>query len=177
MEVFWSRGYTGTSVSDLLEATDLSRSSLYQTFSSKEALFRDCIRRYCDTTVQQLQSDLDHASSGRAFIEQTFLNVARRADDPQMRRGCLAMNTAMELGDQHSGISKEVHTGLLRFADVFAAAVQQAQAEGDITGSKSAGELGRYLVSSMCGLRMFIKSGMRPEEVERIVRIIIQSLD
>ena len=39
MQVFWRKGYDGTSIPDLLEATGLSRSSLYETFGDKAALF------------------------------------------------------------------------------------------------------------------------------------------
>ena len=177
MNVFWSHGFTGTSISDLLEATNLSRSSLYQTFTSKESLFRDCLNQYCDLSVRQLRTELDRCPSGRTFIEQTFMNVARQADDPDIRRGCLAMNTAMELGHEETDISHDVHAGLQKFTSVFTDAVKRAQAEGDIAAENSATELGCYLVSSMCGLRMFIKSGMRPGDAGRVVRIILKALD
>ena len=47
MGVFWSKGYEGTSLADLLEATGLSKSSLYATFGDKRDLFLaafDCYR-------------------------------------------------------------------------------------------------------------------------------------
>lgn len=177
MAVFWSQGYTGTSVSDLLEATHLSRSSLYQTFTSKEALFRTCLQHYCESFAQKMHGDLEQAPSGRAYIDQVFLNIARQADDPELRRGCLAMNSAMEFGHQDSALAGEVRAGLQRFVDVFTCAVKRAQAEGDIPAHRSATDLGQYLVSSMSGVRMLIKSGIKPQEAERIVRLILQALD
>jgi TetR/AcrR family transcriptional repressor of nem operon len=48
IEVFWRKGYVATSMLDLLEAMDLSKSSLYQTFGSKQKLFERCLARYTD---------------------------------------------------------------------------------------------------------------------------------
>src|SRR5580692_10304413 len=46
MGVFWSRGYHGTALPDLLRATKLSRGSLYAAFGGKHALFLRALDRY-----------------------------------------------------------------------------------------------------------------------------------
>ena len=46
MGVFWRQGYEGTSIPDLLKATGLSRSSLYETFSDKATLFEAAAALY-----------------------------------------------------------------------------------------------------------------------------------
>jgi TetR/AcrR family transcriptional repressor of nem operon len=46
MQVFWVRGYHGTSVDDLCEAMQLNRSSLYSAFGDKRALFLMVVDRY-----------------------------------------------------------------------------------------------------------------------------------
>ena len=46
MGVFWSRGYRGTALPDLLRATKLSRGSLYAAFGGKHALFLRALDRY-----------------------------------------------------------------------------------------------------------------------------------
>lgn len=46
VEVFWSRGYEGTSISDLEAATGLGRQSLYNAFGGKKELFARAVERY-----------------------------------------------------------------------------------------------------------------------------------
>ena len=41
--VFWRQGYAAASISDLTEATGLSRSSIYQRFGDKDGLFREAL--------------------------------------------------------------------------------------------------------------------------------------
>jgi len=175
-QVFRARGYTGTSMADLLDATRLSRSSLYQAFAGKEALFLRCLQHYCDEFAAQLSADLRRASGGREFIEQTFHRIARGADDPAIREGCLAMNTAIELGNTDCAPARQAEQGLQRFARIFRRAIEQAQQEGTIANDRNAGDLAQYLVSSMCGLRMLIKSGRSAADVERIVDLILRGL-
>ena len=43
IEVFWRNGYAAAAVSDLTEATGLSRSSLYQRFHDKDGLFQEAL--------------------------------------------------------------------------------------------------------------------------------------
>ena len=44
--VFWSKGYEGTSYSDLTKATGVERPALYSAFGNKEALFLRALDRY-----------------------------------------------------------------------------------------------------------------------------------
>ncbi len=46
MNLFWKKGYNGTSIRDLEKATGLGKSSLYNTFGGKEALFLVTLKRY-----------------------------------------------------------------------------------------------------------------------------------
>ena len=46
LRVFWSKGYEGTSLSDLTEAMGITRPSLYAAFGNKESLFRKALDLY-----------------------------------------------------------------------------------------------------------------------------------
>src|SRR5260370_37523240 len=58
MGVFWSSGYCGTSLPDLLEATNLSRGSLYAAFGDKHGLFLRALDRYLDYDLVRLDTAL-----------------------------------------------------------------------------------------------------------------------
>ena len=48
LECFWSNGFEATSLQDLLQCTGLSKSSLYESFGSKQTLFELCLGRGCE---------------------------------------------------------------------------------------------------------------------------------
>lgn len=46
LEEFWKRGYTGTSLDHLSEATKMARPSLYAAFGNKFEIYRKAVRQY-----------------------------------------------------------------------------------------------------------------------------------
>ena len=54
MELFWTRGYEGTSVTDLTAELGVHPGSMYRTFGDKHALFLRALARYRETQAQAL---------------------------------------------------------------------------------------------------------------------------
>ncbi|HLF96225.1 MAG TPA: TetR/AcrR family transcriptional regulator [Methylococcaceae bacterium] len=177
MGVFWASGYGATSVQDLLEAMDLSKSSFYQAFGSKRQLFERCLRRYRENTAAAMLDGLDQTVSGRRFIADMLYSAAGEACLGEKPRGCLVMNTANEFAQQDATVAGWVAQGVNRFTAVFRAAVQRAQKEGEIAAAKDPEALAHYLVSSMSGLKTMVKAGAGEKTVRDIVPLILSALD
>lgn len=177
VQVFWGRGYEATSLSDLLVAMDLSKSSLYQAFGSKQALFERCLARYTDELSARMRAALGEATSGRRFIEETFQAVARTARRPAGEKGCLIANSATELGQREPALAAPVASGLDRFGRVFREAVVRAQADGEIPKGADPADLASYLVASMNGLRTMIKAGADRRSARMLVNLMLKALD
>lgn len=177
MHLFWSQGYEATSLNDLLNAMGLSKSSLYQGFGGKKELFARCINRYCDTYAGRLLDRLNTAESGRRFIEEALLMAANDTRSPDMRRGCLLVNTASEFAQKDPAIAQHVATGLGRFRGVFFAAVKRGQQEGGVTTHVDAELLANYLISCLGGLKTVVKGGANEQNVKDIVSVILRALE
>ncbi len=176
MNLFWRKGYENTTMQDLLDAMQLSKSSLYQAFGSKQALFERCMTRYGDFMTGQLRVALDDAPSGVAFIRQfleSVLDEARVVCEP---RGCLVLNTANEFARRDPRITEAVTGGLGRFHDVLLAAVKRGQREGDISPGHDAETLADYLVSSMSGLKTLSKAGADETSMRGIFELVLKTL-
>src|SRR3984893_15359856 len=92
---FWTRGYTETSIDDLVEATGINRGSIYGTFGDKRRLFLMALDRYWDTVANAMIVELADPDPRRA-IERMFDALTRRTCDPRFPRGCLITNTSLE---------------------------------------------------------------------------------
>ena len=167
MQVFWRQGYAATSLQQLLDAMDLSKSSFYQAFGSKQRLFERCIEHFRDDQVHRLRQALEQAGSGRVFLEQCLHTLAEEARGPQKPRGCLIMNTATEFAGREPAVAQQVATSIERLTGVFVAAVQRAQAEGDIPAGHDAPVLARYLVEHL-------PFEAEPEQQIDTVRLVLQ---
>src|SRR5574337_1427974 len=95
LDVFWARGWQGTSMADLAEATQVQRGSLYHAYGGKEQLFLLAFERYAARVVEEAQDALK-ASSARLALQRFFdvLIASMTADTPP--RGCFTTRTAVE---------------------------------------------------------------------------------
>lgn len=121
-DLFWEKGYASTSLSDLELATGLNRSSLYQTFGSKIALFTRAAQNYLEEILWPLLEPMEADDAGPEEIAVYFLALAgriRKSARPSFEQGCLMSNTATELNilddtvaDIVRGYRKRLHSAL-----------------------------------------------------------------
>ncbi|GLY30744.1 TetR/AcrR family transcriptional regulator [Kineosporia sp. NBRC 101731] len=101
-DVFWERGYGPTSLAQLMAATGLSKSSLYETYGSKRDLFTRAAENYLDLIITPRLAPLEAPGAGRDELVTYFTDLEAfftKAPARIARRGCLMLNTAMDLND------------------------------------------------------------------------------
>ena len=176
MHIFWRQGYDATSLQDLLEGMHLSKSSLYQAFGSKRNLFLQCIRRYHELTMADLQERLLTSDSGLQFVTETLSGVVKEVNEVANPRGCLVTNTANEFAQSDSQIAMRVANGLEGYRDMFRKAIKKGQQDGSVRTDIEAELLANYLVTSMSGLRTMVKAGTSHMMLENMVEVIVDTL-
>jgi TetR/AcrR family transcriptional regulator, transcriptional repressor for nem operon len=96
LALFWRKGYQATSLADLLEAMDISRSSFYAAFSDKRSFFIECLDTWAARTLDLLQrgrAEMPPIDALQNFFERKFIG-ARRAKG---HWGCMLVNTVGEM--------------------------------------------------------------------------------
>jgi len=147
-DVFWTRGYEATSLDLLQAAMGLSRSSVYETFGSKRALFARVLDGYLAEVIDPRLAPLERPDAGLAALVAYFEDLGgflRQAPAELAGRGCLLLNTATELAVLDDEAALVVESYRQRVAAVFLAVLTQAIRDGDLAdGAESGGaESGR----------------------------------
>jgi len=176
MQLFWAKGYEATSLSNLLAAMGISKSSFYQTFESKHTLFEQCLNQYRDIIVSTMSKGLANAPTSMAFIRHALVDIANDTNDPLGRRGCLIMNTASEFSQRDSSIARCVEAGIQATRDIFLQAVNAAQADGDISSNTRADILADYIVTVVNGLKNQVKAGSSRKQIMNIAELSVNTL-
>src|SRR5438270_921931 len=88
LQLFWTKGYEGTTLDDLTAAMGINRPSLYAAFGGKEQLFRRALARYVAGPAARLGAALA-AESAREVAFRILRFYADAAGDPDRPRGCL----------------------------------------------------------------------------------------
>ncbi len=176
MCAFWVHGYAACSLSDLLAATGLSKSSLYNQFGGKRELFKQCLSGYRRQSVERMSQRLGSSLSAGEFLTAILNSVACDPSSGVSPRGCFVMNTATEFGQTDSEIAQLVEHSLAHFKQVFLEAILRGQASGEFSSERSAEDMATYILSSMAGLRTMVKSGIDTAAVQRTVDLILAAL-
>ncbi|RUR26724.1 TetR/AcrR family transcriptional regulator [Vreelandella andesensis] len=176
MRAFWRSGYHHTSLRDLLNDMQLSRSSLYQAYGNKETLFLLALSRYREQLLDQLSCALAKEDSAWAFIERLLCRTAQQAQSEQAALGCLIFNSATELGNSGSAEANAAVQSVQSITQFFVTVIEQAQQEGAIPLERDAHSLAYFLTLSISGLRMLLKSGASQQHAQQQVENILRGL-
>lgn len=177
MNLFWEKGYNGTSVDDLVQASGISRSSLYDTFGDKEQLYLAALKFYRDKSSQQQDESLASIASPRKKIEALFRVSVHDILEDKKGKGCFLVNATTELGNQLKPVAEEAKSNLDAMESFFLEQVKAGQASGEITRDFKPRALARYLFSGLTGLRVLGQTRKDKELLDDVVRVILKSLD
>lgn len=176
MNLFWNKGYEGTSLSDLLKVTGLSKSSLYETFGSKHDLFIKSFQLYRKKRMQVLSGYLTGGVTALQGVNDFFQAVVEYETNSDRPLGCMTVNEAIELAPHNPEFQKMVQQDFLDVENAFFHAIQIGQSDGSITLSKDAKSLARYLTITLQGLNVMARAQTDKEHLKVTVDIMIQAL-
>jgi len=131
MLVFWEKGYEATSIPDLLKAMGLSRSSLYNTFGDKRALFLEALRFY-QKQMDSRQEILNRATSVKEGITEYFNQRIESAYSTEHPKGCMTTNTSIELSTPDNQLKELVKNRFLGLENSFYQLLEKGRLSGEI---------------------------------------------
>jgi TetR/AcrR family transcriptional regulator, transcriptional repressor for nem operon len=159
MGVFWSRGYRGTALPDLLRATKLSRGSLYAAFGGKHALFLRALDRYIADALARIDVELGPRHAPVESLRTFLAGYVDRTSGASGRRGCLLVATAMELAGHDSDVEARIGSFFKAMEAKAAGALSRAKVAGELAAGVEPASAARILVCFVEGLRVIGKTG------------------
>jgi AcrR family transcriptional regulator len=167
-DVFSEHGPELTSIVDLERHTGLDRSSLYNAFGSKQALFEAALRSYLEDGIESRLSPLRQPDAGLKTVAGFFVGMAQtlRTDPDQAARGCLMVNAVAELGarDPRTALAGSYRDA---FRSAFLTALRQAAARGE-TSAQRVRPRAKLLAALTMGL--FVTARIDPVDAAAVCR-------
>jgi TetR/AcrR family transcriptional repressor of nem operon len=133
--------------------------SLYNAFGDKRSLFVRCLDRYLDGGMRERTKRLEESRPPREAIETFIEEVVRRS--LRDRRGCLMVNSALEVGPHDREIGAAVSRRLGELEAFFRRCVEAGRRDGSICPVGDAADVARLLLATVMGLRVLARA--RPE--------------
>ena len=173
--VFWQKGYEATSMSDLLQAMNISRSSMYETFVDKEHLYLQSIEHY-KRLGEDKRSCLSNAESAKEGIRRYFDKHIDGAFNPSSPRGCLITNAIAALDAPDEQIRQIVQQRFEDLGEAFYRLLQQGQENGEIGADRDLRTLSYLLLNLNHGINIAAKVDSDRTHAEQMVQSVIDML-
>jgi AcrR family transcriptional regulator len=174
LQLFWKKGYEGTSLSELTEAMGINRPSLYAAFGNKEALFHKALDRYASGPAAYLREALNEPTA-RAVAERLLREAADLQTDPCHPPGCLAVHGALTCGEAADSIRRALIAHRAAGEAALRQRFERARAGGDLPPAADPADLARYVVTVIQGMAVQAASGATREELGRVIEAALRA--
>lgn len=164
---FWTAGYTATSINDLVEATGLSRGSLYGAFGDKHQLFLRGLDAYCAGTIAAVHADLDGGELDAADRLVTHMrHVAESCGNSE--RGCFLAKSTAELAASDPEVAARAERMYGTYEQVLLTCLGQAQRAGDLGAHHDPAVLAALLLITVRGMDALGQAGRGPAFMRQV---------
>ncbi|KOS07517.1 TetR family transcriptional regulator [Flavobacterium akiainvivens] len=174
-KVFWEKGYTATSLSDLLEASGSGSGSFYNTFrGGKKEVFSKSIQQRRDAFAA-FKKQTEETERPVELIKNFFRGIANEPET-EHKKGCIIANTLVEMTFIDAELEAEASKILKEVEQMFVTCIAYEQENRTLKTNISALLLGRQLITFWCGLnslrRMYPDKNILSEQIELQLAIL-----
>ncbi|MHA2936815.1 TetR/AcrR family transcriptional regulator [Vibrio sp. RC27] len=165
-DLYWEKGFHGTSMRNLQDVIDMRPGSIYATFGSKEGLFKESLKFYTEQGVNRLAQCLDASTSPLAGLKLFMHKLVINADTCPPSGMCMLAKTVSELTDEQPELLQAAKDSLKVMEQEFEKVIIQAQEIGELDKNRDSKVLARHIQIQITGLRSYarIHDGAAPLE-------------
>jgi TetR/AcrR family transcriptional repressor of nem operon len=174
MELFWENGFEATSAQDLVDRTGLNRSSLYNTFGSKQELYLRALDHYRQQDADAFDRLFDQFDSARGALRHLLEDAT--PSDERDTRGCFLASATVERAQCDDQTRERVRESFEQMRDGFAALVEHGQAQGEFPEDRDPEAVAYLLASTYYGMQTMAKLGLPPSVFDDVVAEALRAL-
>lgn len=176
-ELFRDHGFAGTSAEMLVEGLDVNRYSIYAEFGSKQGLFDAALMHYDKQVLDCNFGPLEGPGAGVGEIKALLEVFGSAEKSPDLGRGCLFCNTAVEFGSNDPSGAGLVQRYFKRISGAFCTALDNAHAKGELRTGTDTREEAAFFTASVIGLSVMLRASAPASLIEGAARVAIEHLN
>lgn len=164
--VFNEKGFAGTSLTDLTEATGLTKGSIYGNFTNKDEVAVAAFEYNFNRVTQYIKEKIlaqDHAVDRLLVYPQVYRNFLKI---PFLKPGCPILNTSTEADDTHPELRTKAAQALQFWKTSIENQVKRGIARTEIKADTNPVQLAVVMMSMIEGAIMQAKVSGRSTELK-----------
>jgi TetR/AcrR family transcriptional regulator, transcriptional repressor for nem operon len=177
IDLFWLKGYNGTSMQDLVDGLGISRSSLYDTYGDKHTLFLRALESYKSNGADKIGAIISNSTSAKETIKKLLEYVTDGLLNDNEHKGCFMVNAEVEVAPHDAEVSQVICQNDQQVEDAFFLVIKKGQDNGEISNKQDARALARFTFNTVKGIRVTAKSTNDKTVFDDIIRLAMALLD
>ncbi|MEO1405904.1 MAG: TetR/AcrR family transcriptional regulator [Pseudomonadota bacterium] len=156
LSVFWEKGYEGTSLADLVDATGVRKASLYKSFGNKRQMYIKALEAYESRAIDQVCDELERDGAALKKLD-WFLSLPGQARWQEGdARGCFLCNASADQAAFDPEISKIVRNGQTKLSSAIELALGSLPKQPRQDATKATAD---FFLGVYTGLRILARGG------------------
>lgn len=169
MDLFWAKGYNGTSIQELVTHVKLSKASMYEAFTDKHGLFMATLHNY-RKRLNNNMSLLYEIPSAKAALELSFESIIAEVTDHRHRRGGYLTNTAIELAPHDKEVEEWVNDCLNDVEKVYRELLQKGIRDKEFPADMNVESKVNFIMNVRHGILVYSKIKQDKVRLQGIVK-------
>lgn len=177
LDLFWKKGYSATSIQDLVDTMGINRASIYDTWGDKHNLYVESLKRYRQKSSSWFLNQIRNEQSALQIIRNFIFATIKQGINDTDKKGCFLVNSSTELCNIDTTVSDIVTENRKTMESVLNELIKEGQQNGEIAMKHSSESLSRFLFNTISGLRVLAKGNISEKELNEIVDVTLSALD
>jgi TetR/AcrR family transcriptional repressor of nem operon len=177
MLVFWEKGYEGTSIHDLEQAMGLNRTSIYNAFGNKRAIFERVMACYKESVMSALFAELENAPTVKQGVRRMLNGALDMHFDEANPGGCLIVLSVVESGQYDEQMQSELQQSLQQLKAAVQARLSMAKRSGELAKDLDVGSTATTIATTMAGMMVLGKANFSKASLKKTINQVVSLLD
>jgi AcrR family transcriptional regulator len=179
LRLFSLKGFTSTSIQDILEAANTSKGGFYNHFSSKEDLFYAVLDEARKIWRERNLIGLEQTDSSLKKVTLLLQNYKDRylKDAENFPGGCVFITLAVELSDQIPHLSKEIEKGFVGLKNLYKRFLDEGKESGELNRNVNTDAITEMIFNSMLGASVVFNANKSQTGLDKAVNSLIEYLE
>ena len=175
-DAFWSRGYEGTSMADLVAALGLASARIYAAFGSKEELFREAVALYEANEGGIVARALKEERTAQQAMARILHEAAEIYTRPGRPRGCMVVTAATNCAAENDPMRDWLADLRRRQTAAIVGRLKQAVLDGELRAGTDAQALGEYFSAVLHGFSVHARDGVPRKRLQALGELALRTL-
>jgi AcrR family transcriptional regulator len=176
-DAFWTRGYEGTSMADLVSVLGLASPRIYAAFGSKEDLFREAVVLYETKEGSFATRALAEEPTARRFVERLLRDAIEIYTRPDLPQGCMVVTAATNCAAENDGVLYWLAERRQARNTLIVERLRKGVRDAELKPDTDPEALGDYYTTLLFGLSVQARDGVPKKRLHDLVTVAMQSLD